>query len=214
MLCRRSGRRRARRRREFRRAAADRLRRVPVSLPGIARPSIQSRPGRPGPPPSAPRGAWRRRSAISEKVISRSASQLAHDPVSAAMRPRAARAAAQRVLDHAHREFALERLDRGVQGVAHRDVHPARPVRVRARALAAAEGLVVGEPLAGAAGGNAEREVVHRALSLRAAERREHEVGHARARLDVARRHRRPVRRRSAGRSGSSPRGTTISIGR
>ena len=45
----------------------------------------------------------------------------------------------------AQRELALERLDRRVQRVAHRHVHAAGPVGVRARALAAAERLVVGE---------------------------------------------------------------------
>ena len=51
-----------------------------------------------------------------------------------------------------------------VQRVAHRHVHAARPVGVRARALAAAERLVVGEALV------AERQVVHRPLALGAAE--------------------------------------------
>ena len=111
--------------------------------------------------------------------------ELAHHAVAAARAPRAARAAAQRVLDRAQRELQLERLDRRVERVRHRHVHGARAVRVGARALAAAERLVVGEVVV------AEREVVHRALAERAAERGQHEVGHARRGLDVAGRHRR-----------------------
>src|SRR5271167_2525139 len=99
---------------------------------------------------------------------------LPHDAVAAAMEPAAAGAAAQGVLGDAQREFALERLDGRVQGVAHRDVHAARAVGVRAGALAAAEGLVVGEERV------PEREVVHRALAERPPERLEHEVGDAR----------------------------------
>src|SRR6202008_4126323 len=79
----------------------------------------------------------------------------------------AAGAAAQRVLDGAQGELALEGLDRRVEGVRHGDVDGARPVGVGARALAAAERLVVRERVA------AEREVVHRALAERAAERGE-----------------------------------------
>src|SRR5918994_7296692 len=70
---------------------------------------------------------------------------LAHDAVAAAVRPGAARLAPQRVLDDAQRELELERLDRRVERVRHRDVHAARAVGVRAGALAAAERLVVGE---------------------------------------------------------------------
>jgi hypothetical protein len=39
---------------------------VPVALPASASPSSRSRPRAPASPPAAPRGAWRRRSAISE----------------------------------------------------------------------------------------------------------------------------------------------------
>ena len=95
--------------------------------------------------------------------------------------PLAARAAAQRVVLDAQRELQLERLDRRVERVRHRDVDAARAVGAGARALAAAERLVVRErarcrasrlfivpwPCAGA-----ER-----------AERGEHEVGDA---LDVS----------------------------
>ena len=73
--------------------------------------------------------------------------QLAHDALAAAVRARAPRAAAQRVASDAHRKLTLERLNRGVEGVAHRDVHAARAVRVRTGALAAAERLVVAEAL-------------------------------------------------------------------
>ena len=71
--------------------------------------------------------------------------ELAHDAVAAAVPPGAARAAPQRVLDRAQRELELERLDRRVERVRHRHVHGARAVGVGARALAAAERLVVGE---------------------------------------------------------------------
>ena len=80
----------------------------------------------------------------------------------------------------------------------------ARPVGVRARALAAAERLVVGEALV------AEREVVHRALSLRAAERARAR-GRRRARRSPRCR-RRPLRR--AARSARCPRGARTSSGR
>src|SRR5262249_45445373 len=69
--------------------------------------------------------------------------ELAHDAVAAAMRAAPARAAADRVLDGPQRELALERLDRRVQRVAHRDVDRARPVGVGTGALPAAERLVV-----------------------------------------------------------------------
>ncbi len=71
--------------------------------------------------------------------------ELAHDAVAAAMAPGAARSATQRVLEDAQRELALERLDRRVERVAHRDVHAAGAVGIGARALSAAERLVVGE---------------------------------------------------------------------
>src|SRR4051812_815453 len=68
---------------------------------------------------------------------------LAYHAVAAAVYARPARVAAHGVLDSAEGELELERLDRRVERVAHGDVHGARPVRVLARALAAAEGLVV-----------------------------------------------------------------------
>ena len=110
---------------------------------------------------------------------------LAHHAVAAAPAPGAARPATQGVLHQAQGKFALERLDRRVQGVAHRHVHRAGPVGVRARPLAAADRLVVGEARA------AEREVVHRPLPQGTAEGSEHQVGHARRGLHVARRDRR-----------------------
>src|SRR5262249_53954431 len=85
---------------------------------------------------------------------------LADDTLAAAPRSLAAAAAAHRELPYPERELRLQRLDRGVQGVGHRDVDRARPVGVRAGALAAADRLVVGEVLAG------EGQVVHRSLTL------------------------------------------------
>ena len=146
--------------------------------------------------PRRPGGACRRRSVISEKRISASASSSRTTPSPPRWRAGAARAAPQRVLDGPQRELQLERLDRRVERVRHRHVHGARAVGVRAGALAAAERLVVGEVVV------AEREVVHRALAERVAEGGQHEVGHARRGLDVAR----PPRRRAAARSAASPR--------
>ena len=157
---------------------------VPVLLAGSVRPSSRSRPHAPGSPPcGAARGMAPALGDQREGHV-RQRFELAHDAVAAAMAPGAPGAAAQRVLEDAQRKLPLERLDRRVERVAHRDVHAARSVGVRAGALAAAERLVVGEARV------AEREVVHRALALRAPERAEHEVGDARGGLDVARRHR------------------------
>src|SRR4051794_6132782 len=103
----------------------------------------------------------------------------ADDAVAPAVRAAAARAAPDGVLAHAHGELELERFHRGVQRVAHGHVDARRAVGVRARALAAAERLVVGEGL------RAEGEVVHRSLPLGPPERGEHHVGHAGGRLDV-----------------------------
>src|SRR4051812_978151 len=73
--------------------------------------------------------------------------QFAHHAVAASIPSGPARAAAQRVLDRPQRKLELQRLHRRVQGVRHRHVHGARAVGVGARALAAAECLVVGELL-------------------------------------------------------------------
>src|SRR5690349_20624512 len=100
--------------------------------------------------------------------------QLAYHAVAALVLALDARASPQRVRGHPQRELQLQRLLRRVESVRHGDVHAARPVGVLARALAAAQRLVVGEVVV------AEREVVHRALAERAAERLEHEVGDAR----------------------------------
>src|SRR5213075_2877225 len=54
--------------------------------------------------------------------------ELADHTVPAVVRARPARAAADRVLDCAQRELALERLDRRVEGVAHRHVNGSRPI--------------------------------------------------------------------------------------
>src|SRR3989440_2004937 len=71
--------------------------------------------------------------------------ELAHDAIAAAVASGAARAAAHGVAHHAHGKFALQRLDRRVERVAHGHVHRAGAVGVRAAALASTEGLVVGE---------------------------------------------------------------------
>src|SRR4051812_7033576 len=52
--------------------------------------------------------------------------ELADHPVAAAVGAVAARPPPHRVLDRPQRELELERLDRRVQRVAHRDVHGAR----------------------------------------------------------------------------------------
>ena len=62
---------------------------VPVILPGSSRSSRRLRPRAPGAPPWAPGGAWRRRSVISEKLISCSAWQLAYDALASVMDTRA-----------------------------------------------------------------------------------------------------------------------------
>src|ERR1700760_4123485 len=51
--------------------------------------------------------------------------ELADHAVAAVMLAGSARVAAHRVLDHAHRELELERLDRRVERVAHRHVNAA-----------------------------------------------------------------------------------------
>ena len=83
-----------------------------------------------------------------------------------------ARAPPERILDHPHRKLELERLDRGVERVAHRHVHAARAVRVRARALTAADRLVVDDVF------GPERDVVHRPLSESSPEGAQDNVGH------------------------------------
>ena len=156
---------------------------APSPSPGAARRRAGCGRARRGSPPSRPRGACRRRSVISESASAQRL-ELADDAVAAAPAPGAAAAASQRVARYAQRELELERLDRRVEGVAHRHVDAARAVGVGAGALSAAERLVVGERLV------AEREVVHRALARgRApAEGAEHEVGDPAGGLDVARR--------------------------
>src|SRR2546426_485587 len=93
--------------------------------------------------------------------------------------------ASQRVAPYSQRILELERLDGGRERVRHRHVHAARPVRRRARPLAATDRLVVGEAVV------AERHVVHRPLALRRnvdrfAEGAHDDVDDARGRLDVA----------------------------
>src|SRR4051794_16920977 len=86
---------------------------------------------------------------------------LTHDSVAAAVLPGSAGSEAQSVALHAERILKLERLDWRRQGVRHGDVHPARPVRIRTRALPPADRLVIREALV------AEGDIVHRALPLR-----------------------------------------------
>src|SRR4051812_29875624 len=122
---------------------------------------------------------------------------FADHAIAAAVAARAAAAPAHRVLGHPQRELEFERLDRCVERVRHGDVDRARAVGVRARALTAAQRLVVGEVLV------AEGDVVHRPLTERSPERGENEVGHARGGLDVAagdRRRRPGVEQRALGR--------------
>src|SRR5581483_2501409 len=71
--------------------------------------------------------------------------QLAHDPVAAPVAAGSAAAAAERQLADADRKLGLQGLDGRVERVRHRDVDGARPVGVRAGALAAPDRLVVGE---------------------------------------------------------------------
>ena len=111
--------------------------------------------------------------------------QLAHHAVAAVVAARAAGAEPQRPALDAQRVAELERLDRRGERVGHRHVDGARAVRVRARALPAADRLVVGEPRV------AERDVVHRPLPLRRhghglAERAHDDVDDPAGRLDVA----------------------------
>src|SRR5262249_20933126 len=111
--------------------------------------------------------------------------QLADDAVAAAMRAAATATETQRVALDTERVRELQRLDRSRQRVRHRDVHARRPVRIPACALAAADRLVVGEAVV------PDRDVVHRALTLRghrhgAAERGEDDIDDAARRLDVA----------------------------
>src|SRR4051812_46178864 len=110
--------------------------------------------------------------------------EFAHDAVAATLGSIPAGAATDRVLDRPQRELALERFDRRVERIAHRDVHGARAGGVLTRALSAAKRLVVGEVVV------AGREVVHGPLAQGAAERGQHQVGYARRGLDVAGGHR------------------------
>src|SRR3954471_12589022 len=86
---------------------------------------------------------------------------LADDPFTTEMLPCASRVVAQRIGVDAHRVRVLERLDRGVEGIAHSDVHTTRTISPVAGALSAAKRLVEGPPR------SAERDVVHGSLPLR-----------------------------------------------
>src|SRR5690606_9257452 len=72
---------------------------------------------------------------------------LAHQPVAPAVAPPPTGAAPQRIAPDPHRQLVLQRLNRGVERVAHVAVDTARAVRLRACARAAAYRLVVGEGL-------------------------------------------------------------------
>src|SRR6266516_5130328 len=72
--------------------------------------------------------------------------QLAYDALTAAMPAGAAGAPSQPIALDPQRVLQLERLDRSRERVRHRDVHAARPVGIRARALSPADRLVLREP--------------------------------------------------------------------
>src|SRR5207247_10035621 len=108
--------------------------------------------------------------------------ELPYDALAAAVRTCAARVEAKRVPAHPERIRELERLGRCGERVRHRHVYAGGPVGARARALAAADRLVVGEALV------PEGEVVHRPLALRGrlerlAERTDEDVDDAARRL-------------------------------
>ena len=156
-----------------------------VANAGSSSPFSRLRPGRPSPPPLSPRGASARRWVRSERRHAFERSELADDAVAASVLARAAGAEPQLVALDPERVRELERLDRRVQRVRHRDVHRGRPVRVRARALPAADRLVVREALV------PEDDVVHRPLPLRRdgnglRQRGEDDVDDAARRLRVA----------------------------
>ena len=115
------------------------------ALPGNSSPFSRFLPGAPGSPPSTPGGAVaaplgdQRVAHLVERL------ELAGHAVAAARRPAPPESRRSAYLDGAQRELELERLDRRVQRVRHGHVDGARTVGVRARALAAAERLVVGE---------------------------------------------------------------------
>ena len=133
-------------------AAAGRLDRQPVAglqlAAGLGRQLLAVEQVAPARAVGAAVGAGRRvAAALGDERVGhrRQRLELAHEPVAAAVAPGAARAAADRVAHDAQRELELERLDRRVERVGHRDVDGARPVGVGAGALAAAERLVVRE---------------------------------------------------------------------
>src|SRR5450755_1018766 len=105
----------------------------------------QVSPGLAGVPSGGPRWAVPTAFGDQRVVKRRERLELADHTISALVPPPPTGAAPERVLHRAQWELELERLDRGVERVAHRDVHAARAVRVRARALSAADRLVVGD---------------------------------------------------------------------
>jgi hypothetical protein len=86
--------------------------------------------------------------------------QLADDAVAAAVTSGASRSRTELVALDAERIRELERLGGRVERVRHRHVHARGPVALRTRTLAAADRLVVREPVV------SEDDVVHRPLAL------------------------------------------------
>ena len=151
-----------------RRLDRDHVARVEIDAspsPGARSPFSRLRPGAPSAPPRTPCGACARRSVISDSRQGSSTRSSRTTPSPPRCSPRAAGAEPQPVALDAQRVLQLERLDRRGERVRHRDVDARWPVRVGARALAAADRLVVREALV------AERDVVHRPLPLGRARR-------------------------------------------
>ena len=124
---------------------------------------------------------------MSDTVTGSSTSSSRSMPSPPRVRAGATAPPAERVATDAHRERALERLDRRVARVRHGGVHAAHAVGPRTRALPAADRLVVHPAVA------ADQHVVHRALARGPelvrddlGERAEAHVGDALAHLDVA----------------------------
>src|SRR5215207_757928 len=130
--------------------------------------------------------AWTMAAALRDQRVAhrRGRLELSNDALAAAVRPGTAGSASHGQLPDQDGIVALERLDRRVQRVRHRDVLGARAVIVGACPLSAADRLVVGPVGAG------ERHVVHRSLAVRSnrrelGERLEDEVGDPTRGLDV-----------------------------
>ncbi len=115
----------------------------------------------------------------------------AHEAIATRLRAGAATVASEREFPHQHREAFFENFRVRDPGVGHVGVHPAGAREARARARAAADGLVVAEALV------AEGQVVHGALARgQHPERLEQRVRDALRRLDIAGCHGRRILRR------------------